>query len=86
MLPHGRDGGDFPAHVRAAHLGPPALDDLRLRLGSLPVLIFSALGLVLSSVILVLKVRGSRARRAGEGGQSEQPPRRDSGTPEPSAS
>src|ERR687890_1812728 len=46
-------------------------------LGSLPVLIFSALGLVLSSVILVLKVRGSRARRAGEGGQSDQPPRRD---------
>jgi MtN3 and saliva related transmembrane protein len=29
-------------------------------LGSLPVLIFSALGLVLSLVILVLKVRGSR--------------------------
>ncbi len=30
-------------------------------LGSLPVLIFSALGLVLSSVILFLKVRSSRA-------------------------
>jgi MtN3 and saliva related transmembrane protein len=35
-------------------------------LGSLPVLIFSALGLVLSSIILVLKVRGSRAQPAGE--------------------
>ena len=32
--------------------------------GSLPVLIFSALSLVLSSIILVLKVRGSRARAA----------------------
>jgi MtN3 and saliva related transmembrane protein len=31
-------------------------------LGSLPVLVFSALGLVLSSVILVLKFRGSRMR------------------------
>jgi MtN3 and saliva related transmembrane protein len=31
-------------------------------IGSLPVLIFSALGLVLSSVILVLKVRGGRAQ------------------------
>ena len=30
-------------------------------LGSLPVLVFSALGLVLSSVILYLKVRSSRA-------------------------
>jgi MtN3 and saliva related transmembrane protein len=33
--------------------------------GSLPILIFSALGLVLSSVILVLKVRGSRMDCAG---------------------
>src|SRR3954453_21917208 len=31
-------------------------------LGSPPVLIFSALGLVLSSVILILKVHGSRMR------------------------
>jgi MtN3 and saliva related transmembrane protein len=30
-------------------------------LGSLPVLVFSALGLALSSVILVLKVRGARS-------------------------
>jgi MtN3 and saliva related transmembrane protein len=37
-------------------------------LGSLPVLIFSALGLVLSTVILVLKVRGSRMRPAGDEG------------------
>ena len=35
-------------------------------LGSLPVLIFSALGLVLSTVILVLKVRGSRTQPAGD--------------------
>ena len=35
-------------------------------LGSLPVLIFSALGLVLSIVILVLKVRGSRTQPAGD--------------------
>jgi MtN3 and saliva related transmembrane protein len=35
-------------------------------LGSLPVLVFSALGLVLSSVILVLKVRGARSQSAGE--------------------
>src|SRR5918998_6238131 len=35
-------------------------------LGSMPVLIFSALGLVLSSVILTLKVRGSRLQPAGE--------------------
>src|ERR687889_1355270 len=35
-------------------------------LGSLPVLVFSALGLVLSSVILVLKVRGSRSPLVGE--------------------
>ena len=35
-------------------------------LGSLPVLIFSTLGLVLSTVILVLKVRGSRTQPAGD--------------------
>jgi MtN3 and saliva related transmembrane protein len=35
-------------------------------LGSLPVLIFSALGLALSSVILVLKVRGSRIQPTDE--------------------
>src|SRR5919107_2360183 len=35
-------------------------------LGSLPILVFSALGLLLSVVILVLKVRGSRTQSAGE--------------------
>src|SRR5215207_9125307 len=35
-------------------------------LGSQPVLIFSALGLVLSSIILVLKVRGSRTQSAND--------------------
>ena len=42
-------------------------------LGSLPVLIFSALGLVLSSVILVLKVRGSRTQPADENCRQHQP-------------
>jgi MtN3 and saliva related transmembrane protein len=42
-------------------------------LGSLPVLIFSAFGLVLSSVILVLKVRGSRTRPAGEDCRQDRP-------------
>jgi MtN3 and saliva related transmembrane protein len=37
-------------------------------LGSLPVLVFSALGLVLSSVILVLKVRGSCTQPADDDG------------------
>ncbi|HEX2134885.1 MAG TPA: SemiSWEET family transporter [Microvirga sp.] len=32
--------------------------------GSLPVLVFSALGLALSATILILKIRGSRARPA----------------------
>ena len=35
-------------------------------LGSLPVLVFSALGLILSSVILVLKVRGARSQSMEE--------------------
>ncbi len=35
-------------------------------LDSQPILVFSALGLVLSSVILVLKVRGSRMQATGE--------------------
>jgi MtN3 and saliva related transmembrane protein len=35
-------------------------------LGSLPVLVFSALGLVMSSVILVLKVRGAHSQSASE--------------------
>jgi MtN3 and saliva related transmembrane protein len=40
-------------------------------LGSLPVLVFSALGLVLSSVILFLKIRGSRSQAAEECGGDE---------------
>ena len=55
-------------------------------LGSLPVLIFSALGLVLTSVILVLKVRGSRIQPAGEDCRQHQPDRSASGTAEPVAS
>jgi MtN3 and saliva related transmembrane protein len=55
-------------------------------LGSLPVLILSALGLVLSSVILVLKVCGSHKRPAGEGCRQHQPDQRDSGAAEPVAS
>ena len=46
-------------------------------LGSLPVVIFSALGLVLSSVILVLKVRGSRSQLISESGRQHQPDRKD---------
>jgi MtN3 and saliva related transmembrane protein len=44
-------------------------------LGSLPVLVFSALGLVLSSVILVLKVRGSRTQPARESCRQSRPQR-----------
>jgi len=54
-------------------------------LGSLPVLVFSALGLVLSSVILVLKVRGSRKLPADEGCRQNQPDRKDPGAAEPVA-
>ena len=51
-------------------------------LGSLPVLIFSALGLMLSSVILVLKVRGSRTQLTGESCRQEQPDRKDTSAAE----
>jgi MtN3 and saliva related transmembrane protein len=54
-------------------------------LGSSPVLIFSALGLVLSSVILFLKVRGSRTQPAGENCRQHQPDQKDSGAAEPVA-
>lgn len=54
-------------------------------LGSLPVLIFSALGLVLSSVILVLKVRGSRTQLTSESGRQHQPDRKDASAVEPVA-
>lgn len=54
-------------------------------LGSMPVLIFSALGLVLSSVILFLKVRGSRAQPTNEGCRHHQPDQEDSGAAEPVA-
>ena len=39
-------------------------------LGSLPVLIFSAVGLVLCSAILALKLRGQRSARAEPAGQA----------------
>jgi MtN3 and saliva related transmembrane protein len=52
-------------------------------LGSLPVLVFSALGLVLSTVILVLKVRGSRSQSMSETCPREQPPERASATASP---
>jgi MtN3 and saliva related transmembrane protein len=54
-------------------------------LGSMPVLIFSALGLVLSSVVLVLKVRGSRTQPISEGCRRDQADQKDSGTAEPVA-
>src|SRR3712207_313921 len=46
-------------------------------LGSLPVLVFSALGLLLSATILVLKARGSRLVPAG--GDCQDRPSRASG-------
>ncbi len=52
-------------------------------LGSLPVLIFSALGLVLSAVILVLKIRGSHKQLAGEKYRQHQPDRKGASTAEP---
>jgi len=54
-------------------------------LGSLPVLIFSALGLVLSSVILVLKVRGSRRQSTCESDRQDLREQKASGTAEPAA-
>ncbi|MBQ0819805.1 SemiSWEET family sugar transporter [Microvirga sp. HBU67558] len=52
-------------------------------LGSLPVLIFSALGLVLSSIILVLKVRGSRTQPTSESCRQPHPDRKDKSAAEP---
>jgi MtN3 and saliva related transmembrane protein len=54
-------------------------------LGSMPVLIFSALGLVLSSVIVVLKARGSRTQPVSERCRQHQPDQEDSGAVEPVA-
>jgi MtN3 and saliva related transmembrane protein len=52
-------------------------------LGSMPVLIFSALGLILSSVILVLKVRGSRTQPMSESCRQHQPDQKDASAAEP---
>ena len=52
-------------------------------IGSLPVLVFSALGLILSSVILVLKVRGSRQQPASEDCQQDLQEQKSSYTAEP---
>jgi MtN3 and saliva related transmembrane protein len=54
-------------------------------LGSLPVLIFSALGLVLSSVILFLKIRGPRMQPADENCRQNPQEQNASGTAEPVA-
>jgi len=54
-------------------------------LGSMPVLIFSALGLTRSSIILVLKVRGSRMQPAGENCVRDRREQKPSGTTEPVA-
>jgi MtN3 and saliva related transmembrane protein len=54
-------------------------------LGSLPVLIFSALGLVLSTVILVLKVRGSRTQPVGDECRGDLAEERNPGTADPVA-
>ena len=52
-------------------------------LGSLPVLIFSALGLILSSVVLMLKARGSRQQPTSENGQQDPQEQKASDTTEP---
>jgi MtN3 and saliva related transmembrane protein len=52
-------------------------------LGSMPVLIFSALGLMLSSVMLVLKVRGSRTQLMSESGRQHLPDQKDASAVEP---
>jgi MtN3 and saliva related transmembrane protein len=54
-------------------------------LGSLPVLVFSALGLVLSAIILVLKVRGSRMQAADEPCRQDASPQQTPGVAEPLA-
>ncbi len=54
-------------------------------IGSLPVLVFSALGLVLSSVILVLKVRGARTQPFIEECGQGHPEEKDTSTAEPIA-
>jgi MtN3 and saliva related transmembrane protein len=54
-------------------------------LGSLPILVFSALGLVLSMVILVLKVRGSRVPSTEKSCRQDVSPRQGSGAAEPVA-
>ncbi|WP_262271536.1 SemiSWEET family sugar transporter [Microvirga yunnanensis] len=51
-------------------------------LGSMPVLIFSALGLMLSSIVLILKVRGSRTQPVSESRRRDQADQKDSGTAE----
>jgi MtN3 and saliva related transmembrane protein len=52
-------------------------------LGSLPVLIFRAFGLVLSTVILILKFLGLRLQTAGESCPQDGREQRASGTAEP---
>ena len=54
-------------------------------LGSMPVLVFSALGLMLSSVILVMKVHGSRTQITGETCRQEQSGQKDKSAVEPVA-
>jgi len=55
-------------------------------LGSLPVLVFSALGLVLSSIIIVMKIRGFRTQPAGQSCRQHQPDQKDSAAAEAVAS
>jgi MtN3 and saliva related transmembrane protein len=51
-------------------------------LGSLPVLVFSAVGLLMSSIILVLKVRDTRTPPAHEARDEDPSPRQVSGIAE----
>lgn len=61
MLENRRDRGDFAADVCSPNLRALLWSFYGFVIWSLPVLIFSAVGLLLCSTILVLKVRGSRS-------------------------
>jgi MtN3 and saliva related transmembrane protein len=91
----------IPQVMKCCHTGDVAAISLRMfavrtfglllwtiygfALGSLPVLIFSFLGLVLSSVILILKVRGSRLQPTNENCSQDPREQKASGSAEPVA-
>jgi hypothetical protein len=64
VLEDGRDRRDLAADVCGPHVRGSAVDVYGFVIWSLPVLIFSAVGLLLCATILILKVRGSRGASA----------------------